>query len=336
MNAVFQYFNDACKRFGDGWNRFWFTPIDPLPLAVLRIGVGAIAFYLIALFSFDLIQFFGPGGILPTEAIKAIYPAAWRFSYLDSAGPPDVATLQALHYLGLAILAAYTVGLWTRFTSILSLIVFLAYFHRAPMLTSVGEPVIAMLMFYLCFGPAGARLSVDALLRRRRQAKTPAQPVASRSALGERSFAAGIVVRLIQTHLALIYFLMFCATMQDNIIWWNGTAVWWLIARPESALLDLRWLSNYPYVINLWTTTIVTFYLLFAVLIWNRTARPLLVVLSAPFWLGIALISGVVPFCWAMFVGGLAFVSAEQWLSLCGCSASAARSASGPAPAKGA
>ncbi|MGC3966998.1 MAG: hypothetical protein QM775_06390 [Pirellulales bacterium] len=85
---------------------------------------------------------------------------------------------------------------------------------------------------------------------------------------------------------------------------------------PESALVDLRWLHAYPYVINFWTTSLIFFYLAFALLIWNRTARPLLVTLSAVVWIGTALLTGLIPFCAAMFVGGLSFISAEQWLAL--------------------
>lgn len=322
MNALTQYLNDVSRRFGDGWNRFWYTPIDPLPTAVLRIGVGSVAFYLIALFSLDLMQLFGSHGLLPTEAVKSITVQMYRFSYFDYI--EEGLTLRAVHYAGLAILAAYTVGLWTRVTSILSLIVFLAYFHRALMLTSEAEPVIAMLLFYLCFAPTGECLSVDAWLRRRRAASTSQAPSHRRDPLQGRSYAAAVSIRLIQTHLSLIYFLMFIATMQRNYVWWNGTAVWWLIARTETAMIDLTWLANYPYVINLWTTGIVLFYIAFAILIWNRSARPLLIALSAPFWLGLAIISGLGPFCWAMFTAGLAFVSAEQWRACCsGCCPSA-------------
>ena len=318
MNAATQYLSDFGKRFGDGWNRFWYAPIDPLPTSVLRIGVGSVAFYLIALFSLDLMQLFGSHGLLPTESVTSIYAQLYRFSYFDAI--EDGLTLRAAHYAGLAVLAAYTVGLWTRITSVLSLIVFLSYFHRARMLTSEAEPVIAMLLFYLCFAPSGKYLSVDAWLRRRRTAQAPQTYSPQRNSLAGRSFAAAVSIRLIQTHLSLIYFLMFVATMQRNIVWWNGTAVWWLIARTETAMIDLTWLANYPYVINLWTTSIVVFYIAFAIFIWNRTSRPLLIALSAPFWLGLALISGLGPFCWAMFTAGLAFVSAEQWRACCsGC-----------------
>lgn len=351
MKAVTTYLNDFVRKFGDGWNRFWYTPVDPFPAAVLRIGIGLAAFYLIALFSFDLLQFFGPHGLLPIESVRAIYPENYRLTYFESV--QDVATLRLMHYAGLAILAANVVGLWSRVTSVLALIVFMSYFHRAPMLTSVAEPVIAMSLFYLCFAPTGAYLSVDAWLRRRREAKIAhaAQEAgdsrninavkkvraaaASNAPLQGRSFAAAVSLRLLQTHFALIYFLMFLATMQRNEVWWNGKAVWWLMARTESAMIDMRWLANYPYAIHAWTTAIVLFYIAFAILIWNRTARPLLIALSAPFWIGIALISGLGPFCWAMFVGGLSFVSAEQWRGLC-CSKSAPAGATVVPSAKGA
>lgn len=346
MKAATSYLSDLCTKFGDGWNRFWYAPVNPLPASILRIGVGSIAFYLIALFSFDLLQFFGAHGLLPADTVDSVVrattntvldsqgrPKIYRFSYLDSTN--DAGTLQAIHYAGLAVLLAYTVGLWSRVTSVLSLVVFLSYFHRAPMITGINEPVVAMLLFFLCFAPTGRCLSVDAWLRKRRAAKSASTTNLQKDPLGGRSFAAAVSLRLIQVHIAMIYFLMFLATMQQNEVWWKGEAVWWLIARNETAMIDLRWLADYPYLINAWTTGIVVFYAAFALLIWNRTARPLLIVLSAPFWLGIALISGQGPFCAAMFVGGLSFISAEQWCGLC-CPNSAAADATVVPTAKGA
>ncbi len=307
MSAVSRYLGTTARNFGDGWNRFWFTPSQPLPLAMLRIGAGSVAFWMILTFSFDLLRYFGPSGIVSVSMLERLYPSATstRFSYLDFA--PDSGSLQAMHYAGLAILAAFTLGLWTRITSVLSLVVFLAYFHRGPMLTSVGEPVVALLLFYLCFGPCGACLSIDAW---RRRAANPSLLVA------RPAYAATVSTRLIQVHTSLIYFLMFCATLQYNAVWWNGTAVWWLIARPESCLIDLRWLYQFPYVINIWTASLILFYLAFAVLIWNRAARPLLVAWSIPVWIGTAVLTGLVPFCVAMFCCGLSFVSAEQWQAI--------------------
>jgi hypothetical protein len=303
------YFSTLGSRFVEGWNRFWFTPSDPTPLAVLRIGIGLIALYLVATFGFDLKRYFDPeSGLLPLDTIIALRTQtdrAFRFSYLDYAA--DGLTLQMMHYAGVAVIAAFVAGLWTRVSAVLTLVVFLSYYHRAPALTSITEPVVAYLLLYLCLGPCGAVISIDAW--RKRRGETGTHVVVP-------TYGATIALRLIQVHTALAYFLMFCGKQQNSGVWWSGTAVWWLIARPESALVNLRWLSEYPYVINFWTTAIFLFEPAFALLIWNRTARPLLLGLSAVIWAGTALITGLVPFCLAMFLAGLSFADAETWRTL--------------------
>jgi hypothetical protein len=300
------YFATLFSRFGTGWNLFWFTPADPLPLGVMRIAVGLIAFYLVATFGLDLRRFLDPQiGLLRIETVQLVR-TGMRISYLDYV--TDAATLQIVHYAGLAILAAFVVGFQTRITSVLAWIVFMGYFHRAPMLTSIAEPVVAVLMMYLCLGPCGATLSLDSRLRRRRNPTAVAMP----------TWGANVVLRLIQVHTVLIYFMMFCGKTQNNFAWWNGTAVWWLIAKPESALLNLRWMADAPYLVNLWTSAIMFFELAFPFLVWNRTARPLMLGLSVVMWTGIAVLTGLVPFALAMFVAGLSFVSADGWRKLCG------------------
>lgn len=302
------YLTTLLTRFGEGWNRFWFTPSDPLPLGVLRIGVGLIALYLAATYGFDLRRFFDPNtGWLPLETILSIQQQndrPVRFSIFDYA--TDGVMLQIFHYAGLAVLAAFVVGWKARISSIGAYVVFLSYFHRAPQITSEVEPVVACLLLYLCVGPCGAALSLDAWLRRRRTGS----PVAA-----EPSYLATVSLRLIQVHTSLIYFLMFCGQLQGSAVWSEGTAVWWLIARPQSCLVNLRWLADAPYVVNFWTTAILLFEPAFSLLIWNRTARPLMVVLSGGMWLSIALLTGLIPFCTAMFVAGLAFISADTWRS---------------------
>jgi hypothetical protein len=311
MNAQPGYFQALASRFAASWNQFWFTPGDPLPLGVLRIGVGLLALYLTATYGFDLRAFFDPQtGLLPLDTVIQILSqtdrGAARFSYFDYA--TDGTTLQVLHYVGVAVVAAFVVGFQTRITSILTWIVFISYFHRGPHLTTIAEPVVAFLLLYLAIGPSGATLSVDDWLRRRREGDRyrPAPP----------SYLATVALRLIQVHTGLVYFLIFCGKLQNNDTWWNGTAVWWLIARPESCLVNLRFLADAPYLINLWTLLIVLFELAFALLIWNRTARPLLLGLSAVMMTGTAVLTGLIPFCLAMFLAGLAFVPADSWRTL--------------------
>jgi hypothetical protein len=114
----------------------------------------------------DLVRFFGAGGWLPVETMTEIERGGNAFSYLNYLSSP--AELWTAHILGFVALVLFTVGLLTRVTSILALIVVLAYVHRAPVLMSQVEPVLTMILFYLCLGPSGAYLSVDRLLLRQK------------------------------------------------------------------------------------------------------------------------------------------------------------------------
>jgi hypothetical protein len=93
-------------------------------------------------------------------------------------------------------------------------------------------------------------------------------------------------------------------------VWWDGTAVWGLIVKPESRLVDLTMLASgkYIYIINAWAHAIVLFELCFALLIWNKLARPLLLGLALPIWIGTALLTGMVSWSLMMLVANLAFV----------------------------
>jgi hypothetical protein len=103
--------------------------------------------------------------------------------------------------------------------------------------------------------------------------------------------------------------------------WWNGLAMWWLIARPESRLVDLTFLHAYPFAINLWTHGVVAFQLLFGVLIWNRLARPLLFGIAIVVWVPLALVTGHLAYFTMLLIASSAFVSADgmrTWLGMTG------------------
>ena len=322
VSATGDYFSELARSFGEGWNRFWFTPIDPLPLSVVRVGCGLVALYVVATFSFDLDRLFGPDGMLPLDAVVKIQsmkeftaspdtdPPNFRFSYLDS-----LTTSQGLwagHMVGIAILTAFTLGLWTRLTSVAALVVFVSYIQRGPMLTWLVEPVIVFMLFYLCFGPSGAYLSIDSLLAKRRAAATavPRRVPAS--------WGANIALRLIQIHICAVYVMMVLSKLFSDV-WWNGEAMWFLAAKPESRLVDLTWLYQHKYFFNIWTHSQVLYELTFPVLIWNRLARPLVIAAGVVLFTMLTLVTGAASFGVAMLVGSLAFVPAAGLRKLAAC-----------------
>ena len=320
-NPIANYAATLTDRFGSGWNRFWFTPSDAFGLCVVRILTGLVAIYWHFSYTTDLVRWFGPNGLLTVETVEQLTgasadaidaPAVFHYSYLNLLQTP--AQLWTAHALGLVVLVLFTAGLLTRVTSVLSLVIVLSYIHRAPMITGQLEPVLAMMIFYLCLTPAGTYLSLDRLLARRRRAKSSPHE-SDEAALPAPSVAATIGVRLMQGHLAALY-LMMGLTKLGTETWWYGDAVWWLIARADSRLVDLTFLHGAPFVINAWTHAIVLFELTFGILIWNRLARPLLLAVAVLMWGSLALLTGLVSYCVMMMVANLAFVSPES-LRIC-------------------
>ncbi len=184
----------------------------------------------------------------------------------------------------------------------------LAYVHRAPLLTGQLEPVLTMLLAYLCLAPTGHCGSFDAWRAERHPEKLSRR--AGGRASSHLSVGANISTRLIQLHLAGL-----CIMMGLNMLaaetWWSGEGVWWLIVRSESRLVDLTGLAQSFLIVNLWTHAVVAYLLLFGVLAWIRLARPLWLVAGIPVWISLALVTGLVAWCVAMVIASLAFVDPE-------------------------
>ncbi len=301
MQAISDYFARLTAAIGQGWTRFWFTPSDPATLSVIRLLTGLVVIYLHATMLPDLVPLFGSGGLLPATEIAPL--DAESFSYLNYLSTPG--ELWTIHLIGLAVLILFTAGFWTLPTGVLSLAVLLSDIHRAPMLTARAEPVAVLVLFYLWFAPCGQTLSLQSLLRRRRQ--TPGQSAAA-SAGDALSTLATISTRLIQIHLALLVAMMGLSKLASEA-WWNGSGVWWLISRPESQLIDLTWLSETPKLIDAWTHLVVLFELAFPLLIWIPLARPLVLAAAALAWTSLAILTGEIPFALMLAIASLAFVS---------------------------
>jgi hypothetical protein len=314
------YFATLTERFAAGWNRFWYSPAEARPLALMRIVTGLVALYILASLTPDLATFFSRDGILPPQAVES-----WAGRFVDDSGHglPPLNRFSFLNYLrsptelwighaaALLVLAAYTVGLRTRIASVLALYVVLSYIHRAPMLTAQVEPVLAMLMFYVCLGPSGRHWSVDACLAQRGAKVAEPQP----------TWGANVALRLMQVHVALLYVAIAFSQIAGGIsgpVWLNGEAVWWIVARPEARLVDFTFIASAPQLIDLLTYAILLFELAFPLLMWNRLARPLLLGWGAFTWTFLALATGLVPYAVLMFAAGLPFVPGDdlkRWVS---------------------
>jgi hypothetical protein len=293
------YLSRVAQASATGWNTFWFTPADPTLLGLIRILTGLMLVYTHAVWGLALEDFFGTKSWLSADLVRALQVDQYSFSFwwwIPQGG------IWYAHAVSLAVLVLFTVGLWTRVTSVLALIVAVSYANRVPAALFGLDQINIMLTLYLAIGPSGAALSVDHLLAGRRSA--------AGSALVQRSLGANLALRLIQVHMCVIYFFAGISKLQGPS-WWNGEAMWRAFANLEYQSADLTWLAWHPWIVNAMTHTTIVWEISFCVLIWNALARPVMLMMAVVLHVGIGACLGMWTFGLIMLVGCASFLPNE-------------------------
>ncbi len=285
-----------CAEWLAGWNAFWFTPADPLPLAVVRICTGALLAWSAFVWLLDAPAFFGADAWLRPADVWRMNDQPWQWSWYFAA--PEMSRPLALLTLGAAVCLA--LGLFTPLAVVVSLAGLVSAANRTPLTTFGFDDTLGMLLVPLAVGPAGAVLSLDALLGRRAP-----QP----------SVRANIALRLLQVHLCVVYLFSGCGKLL-GASWWEGTALWGAIANVQYRTLDLTGLARHPLVVNALTLATLFWEVGYAALVWPRLTRPLVLAMAAPVHLGIGLAMGMMEFGLAMLTANLAFVGADTFRAI--------------------
>lgn len=317
MRAAMANGLDAWRETADCWNRFWFTPRLPFSVSIMRIVIGLAALVFFLSWSQDLLSWFSGDGLLPTglrneftaarlEALGPRLPV--RISPFDVLNHPIA--LYTIHSIAIVFSLALTAGLLSRISSVGVFFMMLFYMNRAPMITGLLEPVLLVMLLYLCLAPSGAYLSIDRWLKLDRF-----MPWAKWLRPDEPSLTANISIRLMQLHLAGFY-LAFGLWKLAGSTWWEGSAMWWLAAHSESRLMDVTSLAGMYFLFNLWTHAVVLFEISFAFLVWRRDTRLPMLALAIVMWISLALVTGQLAWCLFMLTAGLAFFPfAKDWLT---------------------
>lgn len=282
------------------WDRFWFTPMDPATLSLIRVLAGAMLLYTHLVWTLDLEAFFGNTSWITGEALSSMPRSGFAWSYLWLCDTPW--KLGMAHAVALTVLACFMLGLWTRVTALLAWIITVSYANRVPLALFGLDQVNGMLSMYLMLGPCGAEFSLDRWLASRRIGRglPPARPAIS----------ANVAIRLIQLHLCVIYLFAGLSKLQGPA-WWNGTAFWGAVANLEYQSVDLTWLVNYPVIVNLLTHATILWEASYCAMIWPRITRPVILALAVVTHVGIGLCLGMMTFGLAMLIANVAFIPPE-------------------------
>ncbi|MCA8986291.1 MAG: HTTM domain-containing protein [Planctomycetaceae bacterium] len=270
-------------------------------MSMIRILVGWMSFYTVLVWGMRLDSMFNVDGLNSMEMINNHLlrfegPFAQSFWYYV-----PVEWVYPVHYLCLAITFCVMIGLFTRVTSVLSLMILVSYAYRARYANYGLDQINAILMLYVCLANSGAYLSVDRWLKSLRTGKSMLDPV-------KPGVATNIAMRMTQLHYCVIYMAAGLGKLQGDT-WWDGSAMWRGLANAEYQTLDMTWLAYFPWVTEFITHLTIAWEVSFAFLIWRPLARPWMLLLGTGMHLSIGLMLGMWTFGTCMTFGYLAFLS---------------------------
>ncbi len=305
--SVIDLIRTTVDQVASAWHRFWFEPLDPLMIGLMRLLTGWLLFYNLLTWSLQLETFFGHHGVQPLEAVKRVYESRFVFSFWFWL---DEQYLWPAHIVCVIIAAMFCVGAATRGTSILSFLITISYSQRVPVANFGFDQILGMMCLYLAIAPSGAAVSTDNLIRkwwcRRKGVATDTAPV--------RYASARMASRLIQLHLCAIYFWAGFSKLKGPT-WWTGEAMWNVIANQEYQTLDLTWMAWVPWLPFLIAHITIAWETSFILLVWNHRLRPLVLAVGTAMHFGIGAFLGMWTFGLIMTFAYLSFSDPEIWRS---------------------
>jgi hypothetical protein len=279
------------------WSRFWFDPIGLWNLAVFRIIFAGTLTVMYFSRQWDVGLFYTDQGILPRSLSHLILPEAFRppfqlFFWSDAWVP-------LVHGIFVLSLFFVCIGLFSRVFGVLAAYLHLAFLFRNYGVAFGVDQITSFFLIYLALTQADARLSVRSWLREKK----------GLAALSG-GFLTPIFYRLLQIQLCIIYVYSGMEKLKGQS-WWDGTAVWSVMANSQMVIADFTWLRHVPFLIVLISFSTILFELYFPVLVWVPAVRRYFLVAGVLFHAGIGLMMALWSFAVVMISPYVLFVPEE-------------------------
>jgi len=283
-----------------GWDQFWFAERSLFPLALFRIILCGAMFMTDLSRQFDLGNFYRDTGMVPAGSALELFgeyyrpPFAWFFW-----GDGGVFWAHSALVIGLLLL---TLGLGGRLLNLICWILHIGFLQRNYSVAFGADVIGGVLLFLMIGTQSCGTLSLWSVIKRREKI------VAS-------DLFTCVFYRMIQIQLCLIYLYTGLEKLK-GMTWWDGTALWSVLANTQMVTMDLSWLRHFPILIVLLTFSCVLFEIFFTPLIWNPQTRRSVLIAGVFFHLGIAFLMALMNFSVVMMAAYPLFLAPQEikWL----------------------
>ncbi len=238
---------------------------------------------------------FGPDGVYP-EAFARDSGLFGLYSLVQS----DVG-FELLYFGSIAATLAWTLGLFVPITTLLVLVLWRSTFDRLPALGDGGDNLAQLLLIY------GLLTQLGGTAAERWMKRLPAWVRDVRAMVHNTGLAAMWI------QVCIVYFIAGAAKMHGEA-WRNGTALYYALGTHKYSMPGvIDPLLDAPILLTLLAYATVVFQVGFPFLVLlNRHARRVALVVAFSFHLGIATVMGLTTFAFFMIAADLTFLSDSE------------------------
>ncbi len=187
---------------------------DAFALGLLRAVVAGILFLSALLHVGSVGEYFSDESMINGRFARLAFPNRWSLFFTIR----DPTAVRAIWALGVAALGLWTVGLFTRVSGIIGMLVWISMYGRNHLLYAYPDQLALFYGFLLVMMPAGRGFSLDARLRGR----GGTVPIWCR--------------RLFQLQLGIVYTVT--GLVKTGAAWQEGTAIWYTLSNPYNRHFD--------------------------------------------------------------------------------------------------
>lgn len=284
------------KKIWSAWCEFWFSPRSLLQLAVFRIVLcGTMSLmYLDRLLDWQL--FYSDQAVVPRAVALKIMPEFFRPPFEWFFWPEaQMGLFHGLLVLGLVLL---TLGIGGRVLMLICWVLHIGFLHRNYSVAFGADLISGIFLMYLALTQSCARLSV---LNFKKKISNQAPDLFT-----------NVFYRMIQVQLCVIYAYTGFEKLKGGS-WWDGTALWSVLANPQMVIADFSWMRFAPLLIVFITFSTVLFEIYFPVLVWNPRMKKYLLMTGFFFHAGIGVTMALYSFAIVMLSPYVLFFN-EDWL----------------------
>lgn len=280
------------KSFFNWWDQFWFAPKDLIGLSCMRVVLYGTFFYMYLFRSLNL-SLFNESGMVPRDRALEIMPDFYRGFFAWFSLWPD-SSVAVVHLIYLVLLFCLLLGVFPRFLGIFAWIIHVGFIQRNYSAIFGADYIGGIFILYLSFTKSDQYFSVLAFFKRKKISYQRKINPSNKNFLTE-DLLSSVFYRIIQIHIAVIYAYTGLEKLKGSS-WWDGTAIWTVLANSQIAIADFTFVRSLPLVVWVLTTMTVVFEIYFPAAILSRKLREPWLLLGVFFHIGIGLTLGLFSF----------------------------------------